>query len=126
MALERLTIGDTEHWIAEDAPRPTRRALSAHLLPNYDEYFIGFRDRSAIGQRVRDTSTVTGANALIPHVIVVDGELVGIWRRAFEKERVVVSLQPLTRLTPAETSRVTAEARRFGRFLELPVDVGFA
>jgi hypothetical protein len=121
--LERLKIGDTENWISVDAARLTRRAPSAHLLPNYDEYFIGFRDRSAIGQRVRATSTVTGGNALIPHVLVIDGELVGIWRRAFEKDRVVVSLEPHTSLTTREQARLTAEARRFGRFLESPVEV---
>ena len=125
-ALERLANGDTEHWIAADAPRPTRRSPSAHLLPNYDEYFIGFRDRSAIGQRVRDTSAVTGGNALIPHVIVVDGELVGIWRRALEKDRVVVSLEAHTPLTRREQDRVAAEARRFGRFLGRPIDVRVA
>ena len=116
--LERLTIGDTEYWIAADAPPPPpRRALSAHLLPNYDEYFIGFRDRSAIGRRVSDTSTVTGGNALIPHVIVVNGELVGIWRRKVERERVVVSLEPHTALTRRELDLVAVEVRRFGRFL---------
>ena len=116
--LERLTIGDTEHWIAADAPPPPpRRALSVHLLPNYDEYFIGFRDRSAIGRRVSGTSTVTGGNALIPHVIVVNGELVGIWRRTVEKERVVVSLEPHTALTRRELDLVAAQVRRFGRFL---------
>lgn len=116
--LERLTIGDTEHWISADAPLASRRALSAHLLPNYDEYFIGFRDRSSIGRRVRNTSTVTGGNALIPHVIVVNGELVGIWRRTLEKDRVVVMLDFHTTLTRRELDLVTAEARRFGRFLE--------
>ena len=122
-ALERLTIADTHHWTTGDAPPLPRRALSAHLLPNYDEYFIGFRDRTAIGRRVRDTSTVTGGNALIPHVIVVNGELVGIWRRVLEKDRVVVMLEPHTALTRREVDRVTAEARRFGRFLDRPVDV---
>ena len=122
-ALERLTIGDNEHWAAADAPPLPRRALSAHLLPNYDEYFIGFRDRSAIGQRVSDTSTVTGGTALIPHVIVVNGELVGIWRRLLEEDRVVVMLAPHTALTRREMDRVAAEARRFGRFLDRPVDV---
>ena len=115
-----------EYWAAADAPSPPRRALSAHLLPNYDEYFIGFRDRSAIGRRVRETSTVTGGSALIPHVIVVDGELVGVWRRTFEKERVVVTLEAHTALARREVDRVTAEARRFGRFLDHPVDVRLA
>lgn len=120
--LERLTIGDTEYWIAADAPTPpARRSLWAHLLPNYDEYFIGFRDRSAIGHRVPDTSTVTGGNALIPHVMIVNGELVGIWRRTFEKERVVMSLEPHAPLTRRELELVTAEARRFGKFLDRPV-----
>ena len=122
--LERLTIGDTEHWIAADAPPPPRRALSAHLLPNYDEYFIGFRDRSAIGRRVRDTSSVTGGNALIPHVILVNGELVGIWRRTFEKERVLVTLEAHTALTRRELDLVAAEVRRFGRFLDRPAVIG--
>lgn len=122
-ALERRTIGDTEHWLPADAPPLPRRALSAHLLPNYDEYFIGFRDRSAIGQRVPDTSTVTGGSALIPHVIVVNGELVGVWRRELEKDRVLVMLEPHAALTQREVDRVVAEARRFGRFLDRPVDV---
>jgi hypothetical protein len=124
--LERLPIDDTDHWVAANAPRLTRATLTAHLLPNYDEYFIGFRDRSSIGRRVPDTSTVTGGNALIPHVIVVNGELVGIWRRAFEKDRVAVSLEPLTPLTPRERGRVATEARRFARFLDRPADVRFA
>ena len=119
-ALERLTMGDAEHWIAADAPPPPRPAPSAHLLPNYDEYFIGFRDRSAIGRRVSDTSTVTGGNALIPHVMIVKGELVGIWRRKFEKDRVVVSLEPHAALTRRERDLVAAEVRRFGRFLDRP------
>ena len=122
-ALVRLTIGARDYWIATAAPLPSRRTLSAHLLPNYDEYFIGFRDRTAIGRRVPDTSTVTGGNALIPHVIVVNGELVGIWRRTLEKDRVVVTLEPHAALTASESDRVAAEARRFGRFLDRAVEL---
>ena len=125
-ALERLTIDDTDYWVAADAPRLTRQSLSAHLLPNYDEYFIGFRDRSAIGHRVRDTSSVTGGSALIPHVIVVNGELVGVWRRAFEKDRVAVSLELFTALATRERDRVAAEVRRFARFLDRPAEMRLA
>jgi hypothetical protein len=40
-----------------------------------------------------------------------------------EKGGVVVSLEPHTSLTRREQARLTAEARRFGRFLETPVEV---
>jgi hypothetical protein len=32
--------------------RAPKRVPSAHLLPNYDEYFIGYKDRTAIGERI--------------------------------------------------------------------------
>jgi hypothetical protein len=122
-ALTRVTIGDRPYWLRADDIRPPRIAGTTHLLPNYDEYFIGYRDRSAIAERLRDASTVMGGNALIPHVIVSGGQLAGIWKRAVDKGSVVVTLAPLTKLTAAEISRVTAAARRFGAFLELPIVV---
>jgi hypothetical protein len=120
--LERVTLGGVDYWVAAAAARPPR-ATSAHLLPNYDEYFIGYRNRSAIAQRLGDSTTITGGNALIPHVIVVDGQLVGTWRRTFENGTVILTLDLLAPLTATESKRVTAAARRFGAFLGLPTDV---
>jgi hypothetical protein len=125
-ALRRVSLGTVEYWLSAEAAPPPRPTRTAHLLPNYDEYFIGYRDRSAIGNRARDTSTVTGGNALIPHVIIVDGELVGIWKRTLEKDTVVVRLHPLVPLSGAESARVAKAARDFGSFLELPVEVRLA
>jgi hypothetical protein len=122
-ALTRVLLGDTPYWLRAEDIRPPRIDRAAHLLPNYDEYFIGYRDRSAIASRVRDVSSVTGGTALIPHVIVSGGQLSGIWKRSFEKGTVVVTLTLHTKLSPAETSRVGAAARRFGAFLELPVEL---
>jgi hypothetical protein len=120
--LARVTLGDTEYLVGAAAPAPPRRR-SAHLLPNYDEYFIGHRDRSAIGARLRDLSIVMGGNALIPHVVVADGQLVGTWKRITDKKGLVVELRALTRLTTAESARVLAAARRLETFHERPVDV---
>ena len=120
--LERVTLGGEDYWVATAAARPPR-ATSAHLLPNYDEYFIGFRNRSAIAHRLGDSTAITGGDALVPHVIVVDGQLVGTWRRTFEKDAVVLTLDLLARLTAAESKRVVAAARGFGDFLGLPTDV---
>jgi len=77
------------------------------------------KDRSAIAQRLRTTTTVTGGNAFLAHVVFVNGQLVGGWRRAFQRKAVVVELDLVTRLTRAERAQVAAAARRFG-FLGLP------
>lgn len=118
-ALKGVTVNEVSYWMSAGAEPPPRSGGAAHLLPNYDEFFIGFRDRQAIGSRLRDTSLVTGGNALIPHVIVVDGQLVGTWRRDVKKRELHVALQLRTRLTRAESSRLIAAAEKLGAFLEL-------
>jgi hypothetical protein len=119
--VERVTVNGDDFWlVARETPKPT---ASAHLLPNYDEYFIGFKDRSAIGHRIGGTTSVTGGNVLIPNVVVVDGQLVGAWKRSFEKTGAVVELDLVSKLTKREEARVASAARAFGKFLELPVTI---
>jgi hypothetical protein len=119
--LERIEIGDNTHWRSADAAETKRGAPCAHLLPIYDEYFIGFKDRSAIGERWGSAKLVTGGNALIANIVTIDGQIVGGWRRALEDGEAVVTLSPLARLNPAERQLVTRAGERFGRFLEQPV-----
>lgn len=120
-ALERVDVNDRAHWIgarSRSTPAPKARI---HLLPNYDEYFIGYKDRGAIGQRIGNTHAVTGGNALIAHVVSVDGQLVGGWKRLADRNGVTVDVQLVVSLTRPERAGLAAEIRRFGAFLESPV-----
>jgi hypothetical protein len=122
-ALERQVIADRVYWF--DAAEKSRRGASpaAHLLPNYDEFFIGFKDRSAIGRRLESADLVTGGNAIIAYVVIVDGQLVGGWTRTLTKRAVVVELNLLTRLSEAEERAVAAAADAYGGFVGLPVEL---
>jgi winged helix DNA-binding protein len=122
--LEREIVDDQTYWL--DASRQPRGKTpsAAHLLPNYDEYFIGFKDRSAIGQRLNSSDLVTGGDALTAHVIVVDGQLVGGWKRRLTKNAVIVDLTLLTRLTATEERAVASAAEAYGKFLGLPIEFG--
>jgi hypothetical protein len=113
--LEMRVVNDEHAWF--DASVKPKAATSAHLLPNYDEYFIGYRDRSAVGKRINHTTLVTGGSANITHVVFVDGELVGGWRRLVEKNGVVVALELLSPMTTAEHERIARVLARFGKFL---------
>lgn len=115
-ALSRRTTGGREVVVAADGLKAPRGA-SAHLLPNYDEFFIGHKDRSAIGERLRSVRAVTGGNALIAHVVVVDGQLVGGWRLQRTKGAPIARFNLLDELTVAEQRRVSSQARRLECFL---------
>lgn len=117
-ALRRVEQDGVNRWRGR-TPVPKSTRTTAHLLPNYDEYFIGLKDRTALGMRGGGAGLVVGGSAP-PHVAFVDGQLVGAWRRIQGGGRLSVDLRLTTRLTAAERALLEAEAARLGRFLELP------
>ena len=124
--LERTLVGEKTYWSGGSEPRTKINSPMAHLLPNYDEYFIGFRDRSAIAQAVRKEEMYEQGDALSAHIFIIDGQVVGGWRRTMKPKSVLVELNPVVRLTKDQRTAVEREARRLGDFLELPMEVAWA
>lgn len=112
--LEPTRINDRHAWFMPGSAALPK--LAVHLLPNYDEYFIGFKDRSAIGERLGHSKLVEGGNALIAHVVVVNGELVGGWRRKELNGKVKVQLDYRVRPTPAEREAIERVIARHDSF----------
>ncbi|HKS06343.1 MAG TPA: winged helix DNA-binding domain-containing protein [Gemmatimonadaceae bacterium] len=123
-SLQHTTFRDRDMWFVDRAlPRTT---LTAHLLPNYDEYFIGYKDRGATGERLGNVTAITGGNALIAHVVFINGELVGGWKRIETKNRVTVRLRTIPRLSKSERTAIETAAERFSEFLGRPVQTAWA
>ncbi|MCI0574310.1 MAG: winged helix DNA-binding domain-containing protein [Myxococcaceae bacterium] len=127
--LERATVqGQVLYWSeaspATTNPAPARSDRTAHLLPNYDEYFIGFKDRRAILNRSMSAADLAArSSAFLAHVIAIDGQLVGGWKRTLKKTAVVIELEPVARLTKADHRAITRACAKFGTFLGLPAEV---
>ena len=120
--LEPIDVGGRPFWMSAGASAPPRKPC-AHLLPNYDEYFIGLVDRSAIGRRLGTVERVTGGNALINHIATVNGQIVGGWKRTAAGPRVTLRFDLLTRLSRAERALLDREIGRYRAFAGDPVEV---
>ena len=114
--LQSITLNEKKYFVPPDFELPAKVSAAAHLLPNYDEYFIGFKDRSAIGQRLGHSALVTGGNALIGHVVAVDGQLVGGWRRRFENGKTALNFELLVPLKRREHSSLKSAVARFAEY----------
>lgn len=121
--LEHEAIDGRSFWFPAPARLATRRTPIAHFLPNYDEYFIGFRDRSAFGERLRDAGIEARTDALSGHILAIDGQIVGGWGRTFRGNKAVLQLKQLQALTAAESRAVGVAAKRFAEFLGMPAQV---
>jgi hypothetical protein len=120
--IEHETIAGRGHWFPTPV-RVRRKIPFAHLLPNYDEYFIGHKDRSAIGSVLRASGWDGDVSFLGGHILTINGQIVGGWSRVQKGEKNTVKLKLLMELRDDEHRAVAAEVRRFGDFLGLPVEL---
>jgi hypothetical protein len=103
------------YWRSASLPAATRASRAANLLPPYDEYLVAYRDRSAALESA-DTSRLA-ANAIFGPTIVLDGQVVGTWKRTLGKGDVTITLSPLVNLRKAGKHAVNEAARAYGAFL---------
>jgi hypothetical protein len=114
-------IGGKTYWYDPSVPPVKEKSPAPHLLPNYDEYFIGFKHRCAIGEVVHQVGLDASDPAFIANVIILDGQLVGGWKRTLKKDAVSVELNAIKKLTKTENQAMTAAIEQYGGFLGLPV-----
>ena len=90
-----------------------------HLLPNYDEYIIAYKDRRPFAQLQLD-NTPTYAD-LSYHFVTLDGQLVGGWKRGSASKACTVELNLFKKLSSAQQKELENAAKRLESFLRLPV-----
>jgi hypothetical protein len=93
---------------------------SVHLLPGFDEYLLGYRDRSAVLAVEDAPKVVPGKNGVFLPTIVVGGRVVGTWKRKLKKNSIDITLSPFTPLGASE-ERAIAAARSYSDFVGLPL-----
>lgn len=97
-SLVRETYGDLTCWSGASRPRrATRTRPDLRLLPAYDEYTVAYKERAML---VAPGTRFGKGFGLLNPVVIVDGQVVGSWRRALSKGKVVVSVKlgrPLSR-----------------------------
>jgi hypothetical protein len=122
--LERETIEGRTFWSAPGTPgtAPAFLRPRVHLLPNYDELLVAFRDRSdGLDPDLPPPARV--AAEILNHVVVRDGLGVGGWRRSEQQGAYRVELNLLVSLDSAERQALSDEIARLAAFLGKPVEV---
>ncbi len=114
-------IDGKERWMASGAPDHTAfEKSSIHLLPSFDEYLLGYKDRSAVLAIEDAPKVVPGKNGVFLPTIVVGGRVVGTWKRKLKRHSIDITLSPFTHLGDLEERAIEA-AESYGDFLGLPL-----
>jgi len=109
------TVDGRAFWFG-DSRGSRAGAGTAYLLPAWDEFTVAYRDRTDILDH-RYARRVNAGGGVLSPVVVIDGIVVGTWRRAFVKSAVVITPTFFRRLGPSERALVTKAAERYRRFI---------
>ncbi len=120
--LHEMIDGQT-YWFSASS-LPAASSQTAHLLPNYDEYTVGYTDRSALLDESH-LHKFDRAGGALNYVMVLDGRVAGTWKRTLKKNTVSITLNPFIPLNSQETRAFAAAADRYGAFLAMSVNATF-
>ncbi len=117
-----LLDGQT-YYCSPDVVATRPESSAAYLLPNYDEYGVGYSDRSAMYEGEVPNHLDPRGAILLNYIIVMDSQVIGAWRRTFKKGRVIIELKPFAPLTDIQTEAIQKAARHYGDFLGLEAEI---
>jgi len=121
-AVEPVVLDGTTYWTAAPPARVNELDAVVHLLPNFDEHVVAYRDHGpSLDPAASDALRTRSDGPSGVHLLVRDGLVVGGWRRTVEKRAVALHVRPVIPLRRAERTALRRAAEDYGRFLGRPV-----
>lgn len=105
-------------WMPNDFKPKKAGPLNLHLLPAFDEFLVGYKDRSASLDPSRKVQTITG-NGIFKPIVAVNGWVKGIWKRTTKKDSVLVEKELFEELSGAEHEAFEEAVGRFVVFFKI-------
>lgn len=102
-------------YYALGAARSTVKPHDALLLPPFDEYTVAYRDRSAAGMPPANARTF-GETSLLGPMVVLDGTIVGSWRRTTTRNAITVEITPWKKLPATAHAKTRKAIARYQAF----------
>lgn len=114
--LQGITIGDADYVFTR--PQPRRAAPAPDLLlPGFDEFLIGYSDRTAMLAAEHAKTVVPGGNGMFKPMIVLDGQITGTWQRQVKAKGVAITRTPFVPGGADTADALHAHAKRYADFL---------
>ncbi|MCE7066186.1 winged helix DNA-binding domain-containing protein [Dyadobacter sp. CY326] len=115
--LEKIELNDKIFWLNPDHP-PLGELESAYLLPGFDEYMLGYTDRTLILDTQHASKIVPGNNGMFMPTIVVNGKVEGLWKKALKRDQISIEIFPFGKITNAKMKAIISRAKDYGHYLD--------
>ncbi|SHF18493.1 winged helix DNA-binding domain-containing protein [Pedobacter caeni] len=116
------TIASQQYWFPIHFSGIVPQSSSVHLLPAFDEFLISYKDRTA-GFPLEHHPKAFTINGIFHPVIVVNGQVKGLWKRTIKKDKVRFEYQFFNPVTNKILDLTRKAAVQFAAFLDKKPDI---
>jgi hypothetical protein len=116
-------IDGQTYWFSSSTSHAKALSQTVSLLPNFDEYIVGYTDRRAVFDESHIQKLDARENVLFNHTIVLDGQVVGTWKRTIKKNAVLLTPNLFTTLNETATRALADSVNRYCAFLNKAVNI---
>lgn len=116
------TINSKIYWFTNSISKAKNVEDTVHLLPAYDEFLISYKDRSAaLPQRLNNKAV--SSNGIFYPTLLLNGQIIGLWKRTTTKDKVVISINPFKQNNKKTNVFISEAADRFHHFLGKQIEI---
>ena len=102
------------YWFT-DNERPGVKTVPAFLLPNYDEYIVSYKDRSAAIES-KNVIKADPRGTIFNHTIIINGKVEGIWKAILKKSNMELVIDPFKSFTKKDTRKIELACKNYVKF----------
>lgn len=104
-----------EYWFSNSLQIPTLDKSQAYFLAAFDEFVISYKDRSAVLHADWNAHAIS-SNGIFKPIIVLDGQVIGTWKRSLKKEAVLIETKLFKPLQVEEQEILENAAQQYADF----------
>ena len=115
---------DGTRWLSHvDAVTAPGGHTGVHLLPQWDEFLLGYKSRDVTLPDEHLARVVPGRNLVFQPTLVIDGEVAGIWKRKDSGARLRIEVEAFSALSATRRRELDRASAAYGTFLGRDVEV---
>lgn len=119
MELERVLFEGEPAWVAAgDTEVPAEAPRGVRLLPYFDAYLVAGMPRELLYPGPAAARALAGGQAGNFPVLLVNGQVAGVWHQRRSGSKIDVTVEPLAELGRARLDELDEQVARIGEILE--------
>ena len=116
------TIENKTYWFVESSYVSKPLYEEVYLLPAYDEFLIGYRDRTASLLSVDNKKTISDNGIFYP-TILMGGQIIGTWKRIIKDNHIILTINQFKTGNPDSGKIYSKSTSRYSKFYNKETEI---